>query len=546
MLIEVRFDAGRFHATPWGRHVNEGAVEWPPSPWRITRALLATGFNRLGWTDVPAAAVELVEALANQSPSYWLPPANAAHTRHYMPANEGKKVRSDKVLDAFAYVGRGERDVVIIDWPVELSAVSYALLDSLLAGVAYLGRAESWIAMQRVDSVPPGLTACVPAHAAPEPGYERVPLLAAVPSKEYATWRNARVEVAERELTDALNREADAKGKKPKGKLSAKEQEKIASVYPQTLVDALLADTGTLRAQGWSQPPGSVWLSYYRREDALRAPTRAVSARRLPAAPTAALLAFASDTKNGERLPRFEDVVRRFDRLHQALVKRSDLGDGRPSPCFTGRTDDGVLIEGHQHAHLIALELDGTSRSAADAHDQRRIDHVLVHCPMGFDERAITALRSVQRTWAKDLTLFVTLVGLGNLSDFASMSKLVSPAAEWVSSTPFVPPRHLKVTGKNDLEGQVRAELASRGRPEPVAVEVVLADERFVSASGIPPVSPRYRHFRKERDNEGRKPAQRAAYHLRITFAEPVPGPISLGYAAHFGLGVFRPLGRSA
>ena len=26
----------------WGRHVNEGAVEWPPSPWRLLRALIAT------------------------------------------------------------------------------------------------------------------------------------------------------------------------------------------------------------------------------------------------------------------------------------------------------------------------------------------------------------------------------------------------------------------------------------------------------------------------------------------------------------------------
>jgi len=41
-LIELRFPAGRYHATPWGSHVNEGAVEWPPSPWRLLRALIAT------------------------------------------------------------------------------------------------------------------------------------------------------------------------------------------------------------------------------------------------------------------------------------------------------------------------------------------------------------------------------------------------------------------------------------------------------------------------------------------------------------------------
>ena len=30
--IRLVFAAGRYHGTPWGRHVNEGVPEWPPSP----------------------------------------------------------------------------------------------------------------------------------------------------------------------------------------------------------------------------------------------------------------------------------------------------------------------------------------------------------------------------------------------------------------------------------------------------------------------------------------------------------------------------------
>ena len=543
MLIEVRFDAGRFHGTPWGRHVNEGVVEWPPSPWRVTRALLATGFAKLGWAEVPTVGRELVDALASTPPSYWLPPANGAHTRHYMPANEGKKVRSDRVLDAFAYVGRGANDVLVLDWPVALSEAATRLLDAMLDAMAYLGRAESWVTMRRIDTKPSGLTRCAPAQTAPEPGHERIPLLSPMPAPEYARWRAARIDAATRELLEAAASEAEAKGKKAKAKLSAKEQAKLDALYPATLTDALLAATADLRAQGWSQPPGSEWLSYYRREDALRAPTRPLSAPRAGAAPTTALLALASDTQNGERLPSFEDVIRRFERLHKALVKRSDLGDGRgPSPCFTGRSETDALLEGHRHAHLVPLCLDQSGRHSADGHDPRRIDHVLVHCPMGFDDRALAALRQVQRTWAKDLTLFVTLVGLGEAGDFVATTELVTASARWESSTPFVPPRYLKASGKNDLEGQVRAELESRGLPEPSAVEVMLSDGQFVAATGVPPVSPRYRHFRKERDDAARRPAQRAAYHLRVTFAAPVRGPLALGYAAHFGLGLFAPV----
>src|SRR5690606_1950215 len=79
--IVLHFPAGRYHATPWGRHVNEGDVEWPPSPLRLLRALLAVGFNRLGWAAVPDVGRRLLEALSRVPPVFHLPPASAAHTR---------------------------------------------------------------------------------------------------------------------------------------------------------------------------------------------------------------------------------------------------------------------------------------------------------------------------------------------------------------------------------------------------------------------------------------------------------------------------------
>jgi CRISPR-associated protein Csb2 len=44
--LAICFPAGRYHANPWDRAVNEGATEWPPSPWRILRALVATWHTR--------------------------------------------------------------------------------------------------------------------------------------------------------------------------------------------------------------------------------------------------------------------------------------------------------------------------------------------------------------------------------------------------------------------------------------------------------------------------------------------------------------------
>jgi CRISPR-associated protein Csb2 len=42
LALAFTFPAGRYHATPWGRHVNEADVAWPPEPWRILRTLVAT------------------------------------------------------------------------------------------------------------------------------------------------------------------------------------------------------------------------------------------------------------------------------------------------------------------------------------------------------------------------------------------------------------------------------------------------------------------------------------------------------------------------
>src|SRR6516162_8765742 len=87
ITLKLRFPAGRYHATPWGRHVNEGVPEWPPSPWRILRALIATWRRKC--PDLRESAVRrLLEQLLDPPQSH-LPPARVAHPRHYMPL--GKK-----------------------------------------------------------------------------------------------------------------------------------------------------------------------------------------------------------------------------------------------------------------------------------------------------------------------------------------------------------------------------------------------------------------------------------------------------------------------
>lgn len=562
--LAFTFPAGRYHATPWGKHVNEGAIEWPPSPWRLLRGFIAVGYSKLGWSTVPPIAVELVEALAEKLPTLWVPPeVTTAHTRHYMPdgavakRDETKNVYNrgtDLVIDAFATIAR-DRVALVVDWAVELSPAAKKLLNKLVESMSHLGRAEAWVEGSLLADesrawaqAVAGLRACIPGDAPPGPDYERVELLAPLPVTAFADWR-----------ATWLVRSAEVRA----GLTKQKAKKDLVDV-PAKLVLALQVTTGQLQLDGWSQPPGSRWIGYWRPAHALverpsqRRPPQRVETQR----PTMALLALASDTVQSEVLPRLTEALWQGEAIHDALVSLSSDRETRLAPAsMTGRDGSGRPLVGHQHLHILPITLD---------RNLGRIDHVLLHAPMGFDLQALGGIQKLRHTYAKGLpTLYVTVVGLGHVRDLGRRLPELGRSQVWESRTPFVPPRHIKDKGKDTLVGQVRAECLSRGWSEPSQVEVELNDSslfgpwmqaarfeellarvearRFKGAlfdEPLPPglqLAPRWRHFRRARRDENKAPPQALAVGLRLTFPEPVQGPIALGYGAHFGLGLMRP-----
>ncbi len=140
--MAIRFPLGRYHATAWNRSVNEGATEWPPSPWRILRALVATWYTR--WPDLAAPELDaLLEALG-EPPAYLAPPAMPGHSRHYLPGldhRKGETAGTDLTLDPFLSVSRAQE--LLVRWEADLPAGQREILAKLAELMPYLGRAES-------------------------------------------------------------------------------------------------------------------------------------------------------------------------------------------------------------------------------------------------------------------------------------------------------------------------------------------------------------------------------------------------------------------
>ena len=102
------------------------------------------------------------------------------------------------------------------------------------------------------------------------------------------------------------------------------------------------------------------------------------------------------------------------------------------------------------------------------------------------------------------------------------------------SVTPFTPPRYPKrhADWPAFLREEVTRELANRDLPAPA--EVTLLEGHWQAWR-------RYRPSARTRQDPLQGQANRASAFLRITFDEPVAGPVALGHLSHFGLGLFVP-----
>lgn len=514
IFIKLNFPAGRYHATPWGKHVNEGVAEWPPSPWRLLRALIAVWKRTC--PDINEMSVRRVLEVLSEPPQFKLPPHRVAHTRHYMPLNT-KLARDIKgggttlIFDTFVSVDRSS--TLYIGWgDAKLSADDRATLSRLLGNLSSLGRAESWIAAELAAEE-------VELDLAPASHHDNpVRVLCADPSSAFR---------------DECYPTHDPK------KL-AKGQVKPTDYLFDCPRWHLCLDTETIHAKRWSMVPGAKWIGYSRPDEHRSVRKRDVHPIQTTKPTTATFLL------DGPVLPLVKDTVQIAENFRAALMSlfnqccagrveatryfRSDA-DRYASPTFSGKCKDGDRLAGHTHAHFLPIP---------DKTDFRRVRDVIVYASGGFEPLEVIALKRLRDVRFDQISCRVQLSSLDDVQTLGF--RMYGPSSTWVSLTPFIAHRHTKSRGsKRDIP---------ENPDDPRGSFLVRAAREICEKRGLPQLLEatsvqaakgklQFYEYRRARRKAGNDAYTRTTGYLRLTFAEPIPGPLCLGYNCHFGMGIF-------
>ena len=543
IAISFTFLAGRYHATPWGRHVNEGAVEWPPSPWRILRAIIATWKRKLN--DVSESEMKPILQALSSPPTFLLPPASTGHTRHYMPLGlksikdkitKVKTVKVDTALVFDTFVALGREQTLVVCWSeATLTDSQRVVLTRLVSNLGTLGRSESWCeAMVLGDS-----------FDAEGRGRRRqsLPLATGAVRSDQELIRVLCLdpEVAFSQTHVMLETTTTIGSGKAKVTTST-----TSSRYDPAW--NICMETSQLHKEKWSDPPGSKWVQYTRPRDcfkvepATRQKSRAASLRPqvIRFALDSTVLPLATHT-----LPIAESARRM---LMGVLGRNTEVNGVRGrSDVFSGKDERGDPLAGHVHTFFLPTDEDGDGR----------LDHLTLFSRDGFgpDEmRAIDKLREI-KPFGRDNSahpLRVLLLGHGVLSDYQPLP--IKPSTVWQSATPYIATRHAKTRGPSrvdlsDWDARV-AFLTADLRAQLAAVRADLSAECIANAriTAIPAGGPfqvvgRWRpiEFVRSRSKSGDDGRTRPSGAFRIEFETSIHGPIALGANSHFGMGLFLP-----
>jgi CRISPR-associated protein Csb2 len=513
LVIEQRFPLGRFHGTRW----NQGAFgdaygEWPPSPWRLLRALAMRWFQYARETGDGETTTrdDLLLSLASSLPAYSLPASTwrGPALKQYQPTalEDHYKYRRDSVTrkQVIDYSYRQVTTTLVEDhyralppdepvfwcWEdLDVPVPQEQLLDRLLDRMLYFGRAESFSRLRRAATLPPGVE--INCRLEKRDADAMMPVLVHLPGR------------------------------------------------PLSLA-VLLAASDDKELKGRSIPPGTAW--YY-----AQVPRQPVSS-----APTATdtrhpdTLFYLQFAVGGRVLPPLRRWVKVAERFRGRVVRRfaqtiAPDSQGRYNlltpiqknelALICGKDAGGQPLRGHRHAFFLPCpDKDGLPtrfivwRSSPFTADEVEALLAASEHPISWDDRT--------PEWR------VQLVPIPSTTPVPA--GLLTESFVWESATPFVPPAERHRFRKNgrprpgeSLERIVTKLLQARGKPAPAHVAQIQHRHELTWVALHETRSRRLARI------DSRTPWARPGFWLRLEFETPVSGPLVLGDSCHFGLGLF-------
>lgn len=246
----------------------------------------------------------------------------------------------------------------------------------------------------------------------------------------------------------------------------------------------------------------------------------------------------------GDSPPAALDALRWGDLARKsAMARYGRLTGGAPSPALSGKDGDGKPLKGHRHAFYLPADEDGDGK----------LDSLAIWTPLGLSAKETDAVESLSELNPGHgrAPVRLSLLASGGADGFAAESPLFGVSARWRSATPYVPPRHIKRRGPKDANGvrpivdgareQITREMNLRFPESRAASADFDRDTRkpiapMKAGGGFDGFRP-FDFFRYRR----RGSSGGGAFSFTIEFAQPVRGPVALGFACHYGLGLFVP-----
>jgi CRISPR-associated protein Csb2 len=500
IVLRQEFPLGRFHATPWRVNpFDDPYGEWPPSPWRLVRAVTARCYQwqREAERKPDTGQLEkLLSALCKSSYAFHLPAdaRKGSPLRQYQPTEFGWQPSEKKKPGMRRYATSLVQDnywcmppEAPVWWFIEGDDGSDELqtvLARCLERMTYFGRAE--------------------------------------------TLTHIRVAGSDDEIPEV---NCTLTGVRTTGAVPV-----LVPLAEATRND-IERTTDDPEAMKRTVPPGAQWLYAVR---PARPPAR--ERRRVPEHRTGChLMQFAIGWNVAPELRATARLTSRFRGavLRELLrLKTADASvhwtkasrEVREAVAeMTGKDANGEPLQGHRHAEFFAWYEDDRPTRLLVWRGSRAFD--------ADEQEAILRAAARDVSWAAtgpDTDEWkVRLVPLDRAvpppPGFGGQ-----PSRLWASVTPYVPPRHHLRGGKErkreSMAEQVRREVRERGLAQDVDVELV-GHPRWVSV-----------HVPRREANERAFIGDRRGQMVRLRFPEPVIGPIRLGHSSSFGLGLFRPV----